>query len=145
MKLIQLIITCATVLLPMPVLSQTAAEVDATNKKVMSASMPCNAGTEPFRDFLKKFNTDKAFMESRLAISDAQKEKFAALLEPSTFMVMTPFEKDGDMFYQMWGEIQGMKVYLECGWVDSFYEHTFEFQRKNGNSNWYLTNIVLGD
>lgn len=145
MKLIHLIIASAAMILPMNVQAQTAADVKSTDKKVMAASTPCNAGTEPFKDFLKKFNTDKTFMESRLAISDSQKEKYAAVLEPSTFMAKTPFEKDGEMFYQMWGEIQGMKVYLECGWVDSYYEYTFEFQRKNGNSDWYLTNIVTGD
>lgn len=145
MKLVHLILVSASLFSPMTIQAQTASEVEATNKKVMAASTPCNSGTEPFKDFLKKFNTDKTFMESRMAISDSQKEKFAAVLVPSTFMAKAPFEKDGEMFYQMWGEVQGMKVYLECGWVDSFYEHTFEFQRKNGNSEWYLTNIVLGD
>lgn len=120
--------------------AQTAADVEATNKKMMAASTPCNQGPEPFKDFIAKFSTDEAFMNSRLKLSDAEREKYAAVLVPSEFTAKKPFPKDGDEWYQAWGELQFAKAYLMCGWVDSFVDYIFEFTRQNGQ--WYLSKIV---
>lgn len=121
--------------------AQTAAEVEATNKKMMAASTACNQGTEPFKNFIAKFSTDKEFMESRIKLSAEQREKYAAELVPETFTAKTPFAKDGDEWYQDWGELQYNKTYLECGWVDSYVEYIFVFERKDGK--WYLSDVVI--
>ncbi|MDO5395967.1 MAG: hypothetical protein Q4F07_08395 [Bacteroidales bacterium] len=123
--------------------AQTASEVNATQKKMMAASAPCNQGPEAFKTFIEKFNTDADFLKERLKISDAQREKFADLLVPGNFSAKTPFAKDDDQWYQSWGEIQFAKVYLDCGWVDSYVEYTFEFIRDGGK--WYLGKIVAGE
>ncbi len=121
--------------------AQTAADVEATVKKMQAASTPCNQGPEAFKDFIAKFSTDRDFMNSRLKLSDAQRTKYAYLLEPSNFTAKTPFAKDGDEYCQQWGELQFGKAYLECGWVDSYVTHIFEFTRSAGK--WYLSTIVI--
>lgn len=123
--------------------AQTAAEVDATVSKVMSAKAPCNQGPEAFKTFIAKFSTDKEFMESRLKLTDDQREKYSSLLVPDNFTAKRPFAKDGDEYYQAWGEIQYTQVYLDCGWVDSYVTHTFEFKRISGK--WYLDKVVPGE
>lgn len=122
---------------------QTAAEVDATVAKVMSAKAPCNQGPEAFKTFIGKFSTDSAFMESRVRLTDDQREKYASLLVPDNFTAKRPFAKDDDEYYQAWGEIQYTQVYLDCGWVDSYVTHTFEFKRIGGK--WYLDKVVPGE
>ena len=123
--------------------AQTAADVNATQKKMMAASTPCNQGPESFKSFIEKFNSDAEFMNSRLKITDAQREKFAAQLKPGEFEAKAPFAKDGDEWYQSWGELQFAKAYLDCGWVDSYVEYTYEFIRVDGK--WYLGKIVAGE
>lgn len=120
--------------------AQTAAEVEATNKRMLSASTPCNQGPEAFKDFIAKFSTDRDFMESRIKLSAEQRQQYANLLEPSEFTAKKPFDKDGEEWYQSWGELQFAKAYLECGWVDSYVEYIFEFIRENGK--WYLGKVV---
>lgn len=124
--------------------AQTAAEVNATEKKMTSASAPCNKGPEAFKTFIEKFNSDQEFLDSRLAVGDAQKAKFAELLVPGNFAAKTPAPKGDDEWYQSWGEIQYNKVYLDCGWVDSYVEHTFEFIR-NAKGEWTLGKVVAGE
>lgn len=123
--------------------AQTAAEVEATNKKMLAASTPCNQGPEAFKDFIAKFSTDQAFMESRIKLSPELKEKYASVLVPGEFTAKAPFDKDGEEWYQAWGELQWGKVYLQCGWVDSYVEYIFQFNREGGQ--WYLSNIVAED
>lgn len=120
--------------------AQTAEEVDASNKRMLSASTPSNKGPEAFKDFIAQFSTDPEFMESRLKLTPDQRGKFAEAIVPSEFTAKAPFQKGDDEWYQMWGELQYNKAYLMCGWVDSFVEYTFEFTRQNGK--WYLSNIV---
>lgn len=120
-------------------------EVKASVAKIESAKTPCNSGKEPFKDFIQKFNTDSAFMASRIKLPAKQAEEFKGLLHPGSFQAMEPYERDNegtpDWFYQVWGpEIQFGKVYLTCSWVDSFYTHIFEWTRGAGGL-WYLTAI----
>lgn len=124
--------------------AQTASEVLASVKKMESTSSPCNQGAEAFRQFIQKFNTDAGFMASRLRVTDAQKEQFADILVPGNFEAKKPFAKDGEEYYQMWGEIQFNKVYLDCGWVDSYVTHTFEFVR-DAKGLWTLGKVVPGE
>ncbi len=126
--------------------AQTAKEVEATQRKMMAASTPCNGAPEAFKTFIAKFATDSTFMAERIMLSDEQSEKYGELLVPSTFTIVTPYDKEGDgeLYYQSWGELQYNKVYLSCGWVDSYDEHTFEFTRQKGGY-WYLTKIVPGE
>lgn len=123
--------------------AQTAAEVNASDKKMMAASTPCNQGAEPFKQFIVKFNTDQEFLNSRLKLSDEQRQKYASLLVPGNFCAKVPFAKDDDEYYQMWGELQFRKAYLDCGWVDSYATHTFEFIREG--DKWYLGKVVPGE
>ena len=123
--------------------AQTVSEIQDSNKRMMSASTPCNQGPEAFKDFIVKFNTDKDFLDSRLQLSAAQREKYASVLVPGEFEAKNPMPKDGDEWYQSWGELQFGKAYLQCGWVDSFVDYIFEFKRDNGK--WYLANIVAED
>ena len=124
--------------------AQTAAEVNATQKKMMAASTPCNGAPEAFKTFIAQFSTDKDFMESRITLTADQREKYADLLVPADFVAKTPFDKDGEEYYQAWGELQYNKVYLCCGWVDSYDTHTFEFTRGEGGK-WFLSKIVPGE
>ncbi len=124
--------------------AQTAADVAASQKKMTASSAPCNGGPEAFKTFIEKFSTDKDFMESRLSLTADQREKYAELLVPADFVVKAPFDKDGEEYYQAWGEIQYNKVYLCCGWVDLYDTHTFEFTRGKGGL-WYLSKIVPGE
>lgn len=121
--------------------AQTKAEVEASNKKMLAASTPCNKAPEAFKDFIAKFSTDQEFLNSRLKLSPEQRSKYADLLVPDNFIAKAPFDKDGEEFFQMWGELQYNKAYLECGWVDSYVEHIFEFIRDGGK--WYLGKIVI--
>lgn len=120
--------------------AQTAADVEASVKRMESKAADCNQGAEPFSGFIAKFSTDKDFMESRLKISDEQRNRFAELLLPEEFVAKVPFAKDGDQYYQAWGELQRNSAYLDCGFVDSFSDHTFEFKRIG--EKWYLAKIV---
>lgn len=121
--------------------AQTAADVEASVKRMENPSADCNQGAEPFRRFIAKFSTDKDFMDSRLKITAEQRSQFAALLTPESFKAMTPFAKDGEEYYQAWGELQRNSAYLDCGYVDSFSAHTFEFKRIG--EKWYLAKIVV--
>lgn len=123
--------------------AQTAAEVKQSKAKMEATSTPCNQGAEPFKQFIVKFNTDSAFMAERLKITDAEREKYAGILVPGNFEAKAPFAKDDDEFYQMWGELQRNKAYLDCGWVDSYVTHTFEFIRVG--EKWYLGKVVPGE
>lgn len=121
--------------------AQTRADIQASIKKMESPSTPCNQGAEPFKQFIAQFSTDADFMTSRLKLSDAQREKYADILKPETFKAMGPEERDGEEYYQAWGEMQYGQAYLDCGWVDSFSEYTMEFKRLDGK--WYLAKIVV--
>lgn len=140
------ILIALTMLLGIAVSSnaQTAAEVKATDAKMMAAKTPCNGAPEAFKTFIAKFSTDAEFLNSRLALTDEQREKYADLLVPANFTAKTPFDKDGEEYYQAWGELQYNKVYLCCGWVDSYDTHTFEFTRGKGGL-WTLSKIVPGE
>lgn len=124
--------------------AQTAAEVKASDAKMMAAKTPCNGAPEAFKTFIRKFSTDKDFMTSRLSLTPEQRATYAEILVPSSFTAKTPFDKDGEEYYQAWGELQYNKVYLCCGWVDSYDTHTFEFTRGQGGL-WYLSKIVPGE
>lgn len=144
MKLKSLIIAIVAMFIASSSLSaQTAKEVQATVAKMESSSVLCNKGPEPFKTFIAKFSTDEEFMKSRLKLSEAQSTEFADLLVPSNFTAKEPFEKDGDMYYQSWGELQYQKTYLDCGWVDSYVTHTFLFERFDGK--WYLHRVIADE
>lgn len=102
-----------------------------------------NAAPEPFKDFIKKFSSDEAFMESRIALPTGEREKFSGLLTLETFTAKEPVvrENEGidDIYYQIWDEMQFHTVHLDCCW-DGILEHTIIFDRKNGK--WYLTQIL---
>lgn len=103
--------------------------------------------SEAFSEFIKKFASDEEFMNSRIRLTAAQATEYKDLLVPSNFEAKHPFQKEdaeeGELFYQMWGEMQWGTVHLDCGWMDSYYTHTFEFKRNGGK--WYLTKIVPGE
>lgn len=113
---------------------------------MQDSSEPWNQG-ESFTSFIKKFSTDEQFMNSRIKLTAAQQIEYKDLLIPSNFEAKAPFAKEGNeestLFYQMWGEMQFSTVHLDCGWVDSYYAHTFEFKRLGGK--WFLSKIVPGE
>lgn len=124
--------------------AQTAKEVQATITKMESKTALCNKGPEAFNTFIAKFSTDEEFMNSRIKLEkESQLTEFAELFVPSNFTAKEPFAKDGDMYYQSWGELQYQKTYLDCGWVDSYVTHTFQFERIDGV--WYLRNIIADE
>ena len=124
--------------------AQTAEEVNETIKRMENASTYCNGAPEAFKSFIAKFSTDEEFFKSRLNLPDAELSKYDDILVPENMLAKAPFAKDGDQYCQAWGELQYNKAYLDCGWVDSFVTHTFEFTRGKGGK-WYLTHIVPGD
>jgi hypothetical protein len=128
------------------IIDSYVADVNESVQTMMGTSQPWNRG-ESFVSFIAKFSTDAEFMKSRTKLSAEQQTQFAHLLVPSNFEAQTPFEKEGNddskFFYQMWGEMQFSTVHLDCGWVDSYYSHTFEFKRVGGK--WHLTKIVPGE
>ncbi|MBQ4345113.1 MAG: hypothetical protein IJC40_04340 [Muribaculaceae bacterium] len=123
--------------------AQTVAEIEETVARFNNPSTPCNQGGEAFNDFIAKFSTDQEFLNSRLKLTEAQKSEYAELLVPENFTAKLPFAKDDDMFYQAWGELQFNSAYLDCGWVDSYCTHTFEFKRIGGK--WYLAKVVVDE
>lgn len=125
------------------IINEYTSEVENSVARMKNPATKCNTGAEPFSKFIEQFSTDKAFFDSRIALTDAQKSEYAELLVPENFTAKLPFVKDDDVYYQTWGETQGFQVYLECGWCDSYSTHTFEFKRK-GNK-WYLSKIVPGE
>ena len=144
MKLKSFIIAIAAVIFGTSSMNaQTAKEVQATVSKMESKSALCNKGPEAFNSFIAKFSTDEEFMKSRIKLSEAQSTEFAELLVPSNFTAKEPFAKDGDMYYQSWGELQYQKTYLDCGWVDSYVTHTFQFERFDGK--WYLYKVIADE
>lgn len=143
MKFLKIFLVAIMAIAGIAAQAQTAAEVKATVAKMQAAGTPCNQGAEPFKQFIVKFNTDADFMASRLRVTDAEKEKYAELLVPGNFEAKAPFAKDDDEYYQSWGELQRNKAYLDCGWVDSYVTHTFEFIRVD--EKWYLGKIVPGE
>lgn len=118
------------------------AEVDESVKK-MEGSGNHNLAPEPFKEFIAKFSTDSAFMESRTSLTEADKEKFAPLLTPSTFEAKAPVIADNngtdDVYYQIWDEMQFHTVHLDCCW-DGVLEYVIIFERKSGR--WHLTQIL---
>lgn len=125
-------------------MAQTADEVQLTIKRMENPSTFCNGAPEAFSKFLQKFASDKDFFESRLTLPESEKAAFAAELKPENMKAMLPFQKDGEMYYQAFGELQYNKAYLECGYVDSFSTHIYEFTR-NKQGLWTLSHIVPGD
>ena len=94
--------------------AQTAKEVQATITKMESKTALCNKGPEAFNTFIAKFSTDEEFMNSRIKLEkESQLTEFAELFVPSNFTAKEPFAKDGDMYYQSWGELQYQKTYLD--------------------------------
>ncbi len=140
---IKFVIALLMMTFAMSVNAQPAAEIEATVKKMENPATPCNKAPEAFNSFIKKFSTDEAFMKSRISLPEKELTDFAEVLKPENMTAKLPYEKDGDEFYQSWGELQYNKAYLECGIVDSYCTHTFEFTRKGGL--WHLTHIVPGE
>lgn len=124
--------------------AQTAAEVEETVKRIEASSSKCNMGPEAFKTFIAKFSTNETFFNSRISLTDEQKETYKDILLPENMKAKEPFAKDDEMYYQSWGEGQYSKVYLECGWVDSYVTHIFEFSRAKAGK-WYLTNIIVDE
>ena len=145
MKLKSLILAIVAVVIGSASMSaQTAKEVQETVARMESSSALCNKGPEAFKTFIEKFSTDEEFMNSRIKLeNEAQRTEFAELFVPSNFTAKEPFAKDDDMYYQSWGELQYQKTYLDCGWVDSYVTHTFQFERIDGV--WYLRNIIADE
>jgi len=118
------------------------AEVEASIKK-LNGNGKHNAGPEPFKDFIAKFSTDEAFMNERIALKPADREKYADLLTPSTFTAKLPVIADNegmdDVFYQVWDEMQFHTVHLNACW-DGVLQNNFVFMRKNGK--WFLDHIT---
>ena len=118
------------------------AEVEASIKK-MNGNDKHNAGPEPFKEFIAKFSTDENFMNERIALDAAAREKYADLLTPSTFTAKMPVIADNngteDVYYQIWDEMQFHTVHLNCCW-DGVLENNFIFMKKNGK--WYLDSIT---
>lgn len=123
--------------------AQTAQEIQTSITKMESKSALCNKGPEAFKTFIAQFSSNEEFMKSRIKLEESQQSKFAELLVPSNFTAKEPFAKDGDTYYQAWGELQYNKTYLDCGWVDSFITHTFLFERVNGK--WHLTKVIVDE
>lgn len=121
-------------------------DINESVELMQDASESWNQG-EAFCEFIKKFASDEEFMNSRIRLTAAQATEYKDLLVPSNFEAKHPFQKEdaeeGELFYQMWGEMQWGTVHLDCGWMDSYYTHTFEFKRNGGK--WYLTKIVPGE
>ena len=140
------IATCQAQMSQDDIIDSYVADVNESVQTMMGTSQPWNQG-ESFVSFIMQFSTDTEFMKSRIKLSAEQQAEYANLLVPSNFEAQTPFEKEGNddskFFYQMWGEMQYSTVHLDCGWVDSYYSHTFEFKRVGGK--WHLTKIVPGE
>ena len=121
-------------------------EIDESIELMQDESEAWNQG-EAFSEFIKKFATDEEFMNSRIRLTAAQLSEYKELIVPSNFEAKHPFQREdaeeGELFYQMWGEMQWGTVHLDCGWMDSYYTHTFEFKRNGGK--WYLTKVVPGE
>lgn len=102
-----------------------------------------NAGPEPFKDFIAKFSTDSTFMNERIGLDAASRERYADLLTPDTFTAKLPVIADNngidDVYYQIWDEMQFHTVHLNCCW-DGVLENNFIFMKKNGK--WYLDQIT---
>ena len=145
MKLKSLILAIVAVVIGSASMSaQTAKEVQETVARMESSSALCNKGPEAFKTFIDKFSTDEEFMNSRIKLEkESQLTEFAELFVPSNFTAKEPFAKDDDMYYQSWGELQYQKTYLDCGWVDSYVTHTFQFERFDGE--WYLRKIIADE
>ncbi len=145
MKIKSFIIAIAALIIGSASMSaQTAKEVQATVARMESSSALCNKGPEAFKTFIAQFSTDEEFMKSRIKLEkESQLTEFADLFVPSNFTAKEPFAKDDDMYYQSWGELQYQKTYLDCGWVDSYVTHTFQFERIDGK--WYLRNIIADE
>lgn len=118
------------------------AEVEASIKK-MNGNDKHNSGPEPFKEFITKFSTDENFMNERIALDAAAREKYADLLTPSTFTAKLPVIADNngteDVYYQIWDEMQFHTVHLNCCW-DGVLENNIIFMKKNGK--WYLDAIT---
>lgn len=138
--------TCFAQMSKEEILKSYIADVDESIELMQNPSEKWNSA-EAFSSFIKKFSTDEEFMKSRIKLSDAQQKEYSELLVPSNFEAKHPFQKEdaeeGELYYQMWGEMQYSTVHLDCGWVDSYYTHTFEFKRLGGK--WYLSKIVPGE
>lgn len=117
-------------------------EVEASIKK-MNGNDKHNSGPEPFKEFIAKFSTDENFMNERIALDAAAREKYADLLTPSTFTAKLPVIADNngteDVYYQIWDEMQFHTVHLNCCW-DGVLENNIIFMKKNGK--WYLDSIT---
>ncbi|MBD5246905.1 MAG: hypothetical protein HDS54_01890 [Barnesiella sp.] len=118
------------------------AEVAASIEK-MNGNDKHNAGPEPFKEFIARFSTDEDFMNSRIALDDASREKYSSLLTPDTFTAKMPVIADNegtdDIYYQVWDEMQFHTVHLNCCW-DGVLDHNIIFTRKDGK--WYLDTIT---
>lgn len=138
--------TCFAQMSQEEIIKSYNADVNESIELMQNPSEPWNSG-EAFSSFIKKFSTDEEFMKSRIKLTAAQQSEYKDLLVPSNFEAKLPFQKEdaeeGDLYYQMWGEMQYSTVHLDCGWVDSYYTHTFEFKRLGGK--WFLSKIVPGE
>lgn len=125
------------------IIDLTIPDVEESEARFNDSKEDCNQGAEPFKTFIAKASTDKAFLDSRLKLTAAERSEYKDVLVPENFKAMKPFVKDNQVYVQMWGELQRNTAYLDCGWADSYYTHTFEFKRIGGK--WYLAKIVPGE
>lgn len=125
------------------IIDLTIPDVEASIELFNDPSTPSNMGPEAFKSFIAKASTDQAFLDSRIKLSDEQKAEYNDILIPENFTAQLPYMKDEQIYVQMWGELQSNTAYLDCGWADSYYTHTFEFRRQGGK--WYLTKIIPGE
>lgn len=125
------------------IIDLTIPDVNESVELFNDPATPCNQGPEAFKDFIAKASTDQEFLNSRIKLTAAQKSEYAQLLVPENFTAQLPFMKDNQIYVQMWGELQYNTAYLDCGWADSYYTHTFEFKRQGGK--WYLVKVVPGE
>ena len=125
--------------------AQTSRDIKASQKAIMDKEAVCNTGTEPFRDFIAKFNGDGAFLAQRTNIDKALEKKYAKVLQPGQLVASGPTERDGDDWYRKWSAIQPNTVFFDCGWVDSQIVYTLEFTRASANEPWFLTRLIEGN
>ncbi len=125
------------------IIDLTISDVTESIEIFNDPATPSNYGAEAFKNFIAKASTDQEFLDSRIRLTPEKKAEYAQLLVSENFTTQLPYMKGDQIYVQMWGELQSNTAYLDCGWADSYYTHTFVFKRQGGK--WYLADIIPGE
>lgn len=98
-----------------------------------------NKGEEPFKEFIRKFMTDKDFRDERIVLSAEQVEEYKTTEHSYLFCIKLDKIDEG-IHFSGWTEMSADETHFMNGWIFGEAQDHSTFNRSGGL--WYLTDYV---